>query len=398
VQTLDGYGRLVQAPVSARPVPADALDSVILGPAHPPGFYGTEATRQAVNLGPRIRDFRPLSDIPAGAVRAGYTPVAERALDMWFYLGALAFLLLDGIATLFLRGQLPGMGSARAGMSVAALLLIIGAFSVAAAPASAQTSDRVIGPAIGAQPPGSNGLSDDESFALRAASATTLAFVRTGDAAVDRVSSAGLSGLSAILRQRTAVEAAEPLGIDVNKDELAFFPLLYWPVTDSQPSLHQGAIDRLNRYLANGGTILFDTRDAHIASGRMQAASGILRRLTQGLDIPELTPVPPEHVLTKSFYLMQDYPGRWAGSTLWIEKPGTAVNDGVARVMVGSADWSGAWAIDSVGRPMFAVVPGGERQREMSYRFGVNLVMYALTGNYKADQVHVPAILERLGQ
>jgi hypothetical protein len=25
-------------------------------------------------------------------------------------------------------------------------------------------------------------------------------------------------------------------------------------------------------------------------------------------------------------------------------------------------------------------------------------VMYTLTGNYKADQVHVPALLERLGQ
>ena len=39
-----------------------------------------------------------------------------------------------------------------------------------------------------------------------------------------------------------------------------------------------------------------------------------------------------------------------------------------------------------------------ERQRELAYRAGVNLVMYALTGNYKADQVHVPALLERLGQ
>ncbi|MEC7204327.1 MAG: DUF4159 domain-containing protein, partial [Pseudomonadota bacterium] len=57
-----------------------------------------------------------------------------------------------------------------------------------------------------------------------------------------------------------------------------------------------------------------------------------------------------------------------------------------------------AWSVDRHGRPLYAVVPGGEKQREMAYRFGVNLVMYALTGNYKADQVHVPAILERLGQ
>jgi hypothetical protein len=44
------------------------------------------------------------------------------------------------------------------------------------------------------------------------------------------------------------------------------------------------------------------------------------------------------------------------------------------------------------------VEPDGESQREMAYRFGINLVMVALTGNYKADQVHVPYILERLGQ
>ncbi len=67
-------------------------------------------------------------------------------------------------------------------------------------------------------------------------------------------------------------------------------------------------------------------------------------------------------------------------------------------MIVGSNDYAGAWATDSLGQPLYPVSPGGERQREMSMRFGVNLLMYALTGNYKADQVHVPAILERLGQ
>ncbi len=54
--------------------------------------------------------------------------------------------------------------------------------------------------------------------------------------------------------------------------------------------------------------------------------------------------------------------------------------------------------MDETRKPQFPVVPGGERQREMAYRFGINLLMYVLTGNYKADQVHVPAIMERLGQ
>ncbi len=109
-------------------------------------------------------------------------------------------------------------------------------------------------------------------------------------------------------------------------------------------------------------------------------------------------PVPPDHILTKSFYLLQEFPGRWAGGTLWVEPSEDQVNDGVASVLVGSNDWAGAWAVDASGAPLHAAVPGGERQRELAYRFGVNLVMYALTGNYKNDQVHVPAILERLGQ
>jgi Domain of unknown function (DUF4159) len=103
-------------------------------------------------------------------------------------------------------------------------------------------------------------------------------------------------------------------------------------------------------------------------------------------------------VLTKSFYLMQDFPGHWSGGTLWVEPVEDQVNDGVASLIVGGNDWAAAWALDARGQPLYPVVPGGEPQREQAYRFGVNLVMYALTGNYKTDQVHVPAILERLGQ
>jgi hypothetical protein len=79
-----------------------------------------------------------------------------------------------------------------------------------------------------------------------------------------------------------------------------------------------------------------------------------------------------------------------------VEPSGEHVNDGVSSVVAGSDDWAGAWAVDDGQRPLFAVVPDGERQREQAYRFGVNLVMYVLTGNYKADQVHLPTILERL--
>jgi hypothetical protein len=115
--------------------------------------------------------------------------------------------------------------------------------------------------------------------------------------------------------------------------------------------------------------------------------------------------VPADHVLRKSFYLLKDFPGRWQGGAVWVEalppvQPGADASparggDGVSPVIIGGNDWAGAWAVDASGRPLAEPVPGGETQRETAYRFGVNLVMYALTGNYKTDQIHAAALLER---
>lgn len=77
--------------------------------------------------------------------------------------------------------------------------------------------------------------------------------------------------------------------------------------------------------------------------------------------------------------------------------PNGASRDGTSGVVIGAHDWASAWAVGPDGAST-APVDGGERQREMARRFGINLAMYALTGNYKADQVHIPDILERLGQ
>jgi hypothetical protein len=182
------------------------------------------------------------------------------------------------------------------------------------------------------------------------------------------------------------------VAVDPARDELAFFPLIYWPIANGEVAMSDTALRRINDYLKNGGLILFDTRDG--------GASGFanFNRVARGIDITRLIQVPPDHVLTKAFYLLQQFPGRWASGSVWVEEGQGRSNDGVSSVVVGSNDWAAAWAVDESGQPLYATVPGGQRQREFAYRFGVNLVMYALTGNYKSDQVHVPAILERLGQ
>jgi hypothetical protein len=109
-----------------------------------------------------------------------------------------------------------------------------------------------------------------------------------------------------------------------------------------------------------------------------------------GVDVPPLEQVTTDHVLARSFYLMRSFPGRTQSTQLWAETPAAAAaRDGVASIFIGDGDWAAAWA---------GQVDGGARQRELALRFGVNLVMVALTGNYKADQVHVPALLERMGE
>jgi len=246
--------------------------------------------------------------------------------------------------------------------------------------------------------------------AVEAASNVVLAYVPTGDAAIDRVSMAGLRGLTQVLTRRTTVEPSAPMELNLETDDLALFTLIYWPVTAEEPAPSAAAYAKLNRFLRGGGMILFDTRDADLAGiGTATDAGRRLQALAAPLEIPPLEPIPADHVLTRSFYLLQNFPGRYDGP-IWVEAAAEAettegmpfrnLNDGVTPVVIGGNDWASAWAVDDVGEPMFPLGRGsaGERQREIAWRFGVNLVMHVLTGNYKSDQVHVPALLERLGQ
>jgi hypothetical protein len=247
---------------------------------------------------------------------------------------------------------------------------------------------------------------------MQATSSVVLAHVVTGDAQVDELARAGLAGLSRTLFQRTSIEPAAPMAVNLETDELSFFPFLYWPITPSQPIPSREAYEKLNRYLRTGGMILFDTRDADLGGfGSATPEGRALQALAAPLDIPALEPIPADHVLTRTFYLLQEFPGRHAGPDLWVEAaphgaeqadgmPFRNLNDGVTPVVIGGNDWAAAWAVDDFGAPLYPVGRGmaGERQREIALRFGVNLIMHVLTGNYKSDQVHVPALLDRLGQ
>jgi hypothetical protein len=413
LQTLDGFGRLGAPPATVGALPREQIGSARPGPAAPPGLYGPPGGSRALNIMTANSMLKALNVKATGARKAGYDAQKPLLLAPWLWGAAFALFVIDAIAALavtsgtsFLRLSRGRLGATAPIVLAAALALGLPALAPGAA--SAQPSQNSGASETASLPPSADQAAADR-FALDASLSTRLAYVTTGDPAIDEVSRAGLTGLSHVLAARTAVEPGEPMAVDVNKDELAFFPLLYWPVRRNEAPLPDAALAKVDAYMKQGGMIIFDTRDyqSNIIDGGTGAGSPGLTNLISRLDIPRIEPVPERHVLSKSFYLLHGFPGRWDGGQLWVEAQPEAgdgdsrhplKSDGVSTIIVTSNDLAGAWAVDENNRPLYAVTPGGEVQREMAYRVGVNIVMYALTGNYKADQVHVPALLERLGQ
>ncbi|WP_372614036.1 DUF4159 domain-containing protein [Aquicoccus sp.] len=381
VLVLDGYGRLEDG--SSLPgVDGESLVTEALGEEMRAGLYQRDDRVIARNV------FAPGDQLaemnwPENARVLGMTRNGEIPLAGWFLALSLALLCFDILASLALSGRLYIARGASAA-SVLALAILI-------APPKA--------------------TADDER-AIRATSEVVFAHVLTGDNSIDDTAHAGLTGLSQTLSQRTSVEPGTPIGVDLEQDELAFYPIIYWPITPEQARPSERAYDKLNQYLRSGGMILFDTRDGDISGYGTASPNGRkLQQLAQPLDIPPIEPVPSDHVLTRTFYLLKEFPGRHRDRDIWVEAsppdaeqvegmPFRNLNDGVTPVVIGGNDWAAAWAVDERGNPSYPVGRGvaGDRQREMAYRFGVNLIMYVLTGNYKSDQVHVPALLDRLGQ
>jgi Domain of unknown function (DUF4159)/Aerotolerance regulator N-terminal len=390
--TLDGLGRRTDPRVGVRAVQEAALSATVVGPASPPGLYGTRPSLRALNVGTSATEPQPLQALPSGVARGVVGARPELDIGPWLLTAALILLLVDALVALALRGMLNMRRLAYA----LPIGLALGLASGFVTPGSlhAQDSGRSDNRQTDSQANVDPGVID-------AALETRLAYVLTGDARVDRMSAAGIFGLSEIMRARTSVEPEIPVALEIENDEMIFYPLVYWPMVASQPALSEKAVRRLDNYLRTGGVVLFDTRDAggpQLRRGQVSPGTARLRQLLARVDIGPLELVKEGHVLTRSFYLTESFPGRYPNGRVWVEQLNARANDGVSPLLIGGADWASAWAMDRDGRPVAPVQGGGRRQREMAYRFGVNLVMYALTGNYKSDQVHLPAILDRLGQ
>lgn len=377
---LDGFGRAQDPDPGLKPLIPNK--KIVASPKNPPGLYGDQKFRKSVNLGPHLGQIRAYSNaITSSSLSA---PNQERDLTGWFLILLILLLIADIMVSMLLTR---GFRKIQQGT----LLLLMGFCAPLVVslgwPSNvwAQEADAL------------------EEFATEAALEYRLAYVVTGDPEVDRMSNAGLQGLTLELMRRTAVEPLPPLAIDPYLDEIRFLPLIYWPVTTDMKIPGSEGVEKLNNYLKTGGTILFDTRDRAAqelseATGSMTEEGRILASVLSRLDLADMIALPHDHVMTRSFYLIDGAPGRYPDGTLWVENREAPELDGVSGLVVGSNDWAAAWAIDHAERPISPIGAGGEQQREYAYRFGINLVMYVLTGSYKTDQVHVPHILERLGQ
>lgn len=406
LRLLDGTGKLIPPGSEAKPVSFTGPQAPSVSIEHPPGFYGTTDGFRALNLFNGDANLIPLDTnfLGENTMVNRYGNQQSQSLKPWALLILATLLILDCLAVLWMAGVFSSLTKniSRSRPGIAGIFAIIFAFGLVLSPPNptrAQSAEK-----------GTTVTNLPEDFDFSPALRTRLAYVITDIASVDDTSRAGLLGLTQFLTQRTAIEPGEPIGVDISTDELAFYPIIYWPIHTSSELPDAKTMARIDAYMKQGGSVLFDTRDqisGFLGGSNASPEAVHLQQILSNLDIPPLEPVPSDHVLTKSFFILAQFPGRYSGGELWVEqwvgskelanRP-VRRGDGVSSILITSNDLAGAWAIDSQSRPMFPMVPPNPVQREIAFRVGVNLIMYAMTGNYKSDQVHIPALLKRLGQ
>jgi len=391
---LDANGALLPTSGDAKPLDLTAGTVTQAGPDNPPGLYGGEDGFVALNLFSPGEALTPINipEFEVPVTRSAITGDSATDFRPWLFGAALIALLADTLIVLLLNGAFRRKGLKMTSAAAATILIAGLSLSLFAAPGTARAQD--------AQP--------GDADLLESLDRTRLAYVITGDDEADNISKLGLDSLSRYLFSRTALEPGSAIGVDIETAPLALYPLIYWPMSEDADMPSPAAISRIDAYMKNGGTVLFDTRDRIVDLGGGSSASTVrLQQILANLDIPPLEPVPADHVLTKSFFLLDTFPGRYSDGPLWVEATPDSDNpaerpartgDGVSAILITGNDMAAAWAVDDQGFPMFSTIPADPWQREYAFRAGVNIVMYMLTGNYKADQVHIPALLERLGQ
>ncbi len=201
------------------------------------------------------------------------------------------------------------------------------------------------------------------------------------------------SGPAELIREierMTSVEV-EPgrRDLTVNDPELFHYPFLYIAGHREFTPFTQAEVDRLRAWIEAGGTLVAD--DAAGTPGYGFDAA-FRRELARVLPAAALERLPADHTVFKSFFLIRTVAGARVVSP-FLE--GLAIQ-GRTAVMYSQNDLLGAFARDPLGRWVDPCAPGGERQRRLAFQLAVNIVMYALCGDYKQDRIHMPFLRQRI--
>ncbi len=368
---LDGFGRLIDPTSEALPTNFNLKD-LIPSSGHAPGFYGNKLYMRALNLGENIKTLSPQTiTFKDDTIFEKYESENTINLKIFLLIILLFLIFIDYFISLNIRGKIKLNKIANIYKFCFLLLGFYFSFNITYIEAA------------------------DRASALE----THLAYIVTENQKIDDTTYLGLLELTRVLKERTSIEAGPPIAINLSKDDISFYPIIYWAITDKANILSNTIINKIQIYMKNGGLIVFDTRDlspTNIISKINSKEQKNLKIILKALDLPVLIKVPNNHVIRRAFYLLDELPGRFTGGNVWVEATAKNSRDGVSSVLIGGNDWASAWAKGPNSKPIYLVIPGGEKQREFSYRFGINLVMYSMTGNYKADQVHIKSILKRL--
>ena len=217
LQVLDGFGALAPPSLVAG-VPGERLAEARPSPETPPGIYAGGERRVALNVMRQDDRLRPLAALPEGVRVETLDLPSEIRLGPWLIGLALTLLAIDVLATLLVSGRL---GRGRRAVHAAGVALVVGGL--------------LGGLALGAGRAEAQAAPSEEDT-LYAANQTVLAYVETGNPRVDAVSAAGLKGLSRALFDRTAIEPADPVAVDIETHDISLYPFLYWPVTENSRS------------------------------------------------------------------------------------------------------------------------------------------------------------------
>jgi hypothetical protein len=192
------------------------------------------------------------------------------------------------------------------------------------------------------------------------------------------------------IERMTSVEVEpERRVLTVADPDIFSYPFLYVCGDRGFTPFTQAEIERLRTWIEAGGTLVADDAAGTPGYGFDEA---FRRELARAVPFARLERLPAEHTVYKSFFLVRTVAGARVVSP-FLE--GLSIQ-GRTAVIYSPNDLLGAFARDPLGRWVDPCAPGGDRQRRLAFHLGVNIVMYALCGDYKQDRIHAPFLRQRI--